>query len=248
MKALIIDDEKYNRENLKTLLARHCHGVQVAGEAENEVEARRKLLSEDFDVVFLDIVLPGKNGFELLASMGSYNFEVIFVTGYDQFAIQAFKFSAIDYLLKPIKEHELKVAVSKAAQCAQQKNEKQQIINLLNIINDTKKDEHKIGLHLADKIRLVSPGNIIRFESNNSYSYVYIQNEKPILLSTALYEFEALLKNYNFIKVNRSWLVNLQHVESICLKENMLQLSDGCSVPFSRTKKDEIKQALIKIK
>lgn len=247
MKAIIIEDEKKNIVHLKGLM-KHFPLVELVGEAGDAVEGIQLISQTQPDLLFLDIQLPGKSGFELLASLGEYQFEVIFITAYDQYGIQAIKFSALDYLLKPVKLEELYKAIQKATKRTNNKQTQEQIRNLLAVLEQDKRD-HRIALPLMKEIRFVNPEEIIRCEAANNYTHIYLESGEKLLVSKGLFEFAELLGDYHFIRCHQSHLVNRRFIKSI-LKEDTISellLTDGSTrIPVSRLKRDEVKEKLIK--
>jgi len=248
--AIIIDDEKNNIDNLHGLLRKHCPVVEVVATAMNADEGREIILQHNPDLVFLDIQMPGKNGFDLLQSLPQHHFEVIFVTAFDQYGIQAVKFSAIDYLLKPVNIEELKIAVEKVAEKSKRKKENLQLENLLELLQNRKqKNEHRLALRTAKETRFVNVEQIIRCESSNVYTSFYLTDGQKIMVSKPIYEYEELLKDYGFIRCHQSHLVNKTKVKS-WIKEDgsYLLLEDGSKIPVSRNKKDAVNEALLFLK
>jgi two-component system LytT family response regulator len=246
MRAIIIDDEVNNIENLRFLVEKYCPRIMVAGSAKNAAEARGCIAAEQPDLVFLDIQMPGENGFDLLKSLSSYSFELIFVTGYDKYGIQAIKFSAIDYLLKPIDHQELRLAVDRAEEKFIQKRQNLQLENLMNMIQQSQRlADHRIALPSAKETRFVKTSQIVRCEAENNYTVFYLENAEKILVSRPMFEYDELLAGYGFIRCHNSHLVNKAFVRS-WLKEDSgyLMMDDGAQIPISRLKKDIIKQAL----
>ncbi|TDE10303.1 LytR/AlgR family response regulator transcription factor [Dyadobacter psychrotolerans] len=246
MQALIVDDELNNIENLSFLLGKYCPETTVAAKARNAEEARKYIGELHPDLVFLDIQMPGENGFDLLKSLPSYSFELIFVTGYDKFGIQAIKFSAIDYLLKPIDYQELKLAVGRAEEKYLQKRQNVQLENLMKMVQQNQqRTDHRIALPSAKETRFVRTTQIIRCEAENNYTIFYLENSEKILVSRPMFEYDELLADYGFIRCHNSHLVNKTFVRS-WIKEDSgyLLMEDGVQVPISRLKKDFIKQAL----
>jgi two-component system LytT family response regulator len=248
MKAIIIEDEKANISKLKRLLATYCKQVNVVGEALNADDGICLIGLHQPDLVFLDIQMRDKTGFEMLAELGTYEFEVIFVTGYEQYGIQAIKFSALDYLVKPVKATELTKAVLKAESKSQKKQAQEQIVNLLNVLNGSQKKEHLIGLPLMKEIRYVNPEDVIRCESINNYTKFHLQSKESILVTKAIAEFEKLLSNYGFIRCHQSHLVNKKYIKSLFKEDNVseLLLNNDVLVPVSRLKREEVKEKITK--
>ncbi|MBO9563490.1 MAG: response regulator transcription factor [Niastella sp.] len=247
---VIIDDEQNNIDNLQYLLTRHCPQVKVVGTARNAVAGQTIIQQQQPALLFLDIQMPEKNGFELLQSLPGYQFEVIFITAFDQYGIQAVKFAAIDYLLKPINAEELKTAVQKVAEKNRQKKQNLQIENLLQLLqHQQQKEEHRIALPTAKETRFARPQDIIRCESTNNYTTFYFNNAEKLMVSRPIYEYEELLNNYGFIRCHQSHLVNKRYIKSWIKEDgNYLLLEDGTQIPVSRQKKDTIKEQLERLK
>lgn len=244
IRALIIDDEKNNIDNLKSLLQKHCPQVAVAATAMNADDGQTIILKHKPDLVFLDIQMPDKNGFDLLKSLPRYDFEIIFVTAYDKYGIQAVKFAAIDYLLKPVNVAELIHAVSKAIDKNKEKKQNRQLENLVRLLQQQKED-HRIALPSARETRFVFPYEIIHCKSYNSYTLFHFENGEQLMVSYPIFEYEALLKDYGFIRCHQSHLVNKKYVKSWVKEDgNYLVLSDGTQIPVSRQKKEGVKEAL----
>ena len=246
MRTIIVDDESNNIENLILLLGKYCPEITVAATAKNAEEARKCIGAFQPDLVFLDIQMPGENGFDLLKSLTSYSFELIFVTGFDKYGIQAIKFSAIDYLLKPIDYQELILAVSRAKEKYLLKRQNFQLENLMKMLQQNQqRADHRIALPSAKETRFVKTSQIIRCEAENNYTIFYLENTEKILVSRPMFEYDELLAEYGFIRCHNSHLVNKTFVRS-WIKEDSgyLLMDDGVQVPVSRLKKDLIKQAL----
>lgn len=244
MKAVIIDDEPNNVANLQHLLQQYCPAVQITGTAHNASAGRDLIHTVRPELVFLDIQMPGETGFEMLQKLPALDFELIFVTAYDQYGIQAIKFSAIDYLLKPIRIEELQMAVQKAAEKNRLKKQNLQLENLLSFLQQQQnKEEHRIALPTAKETRFVSPHQIIRCESSNNYTYFFLQTGEQILVSKPLFEYEPLLENYGFARTHQSHLVNKKYVRSFIKEDGgYLLLENGNHIPVSRQKKEMIKK------
>jgi two-component system LytT family response regulator len=246
MRAILIDDEKNNLDNLSRLLSQYCPDVQVEAVAMN-AEAGRELIGQLHpDIVFLDIQMPGKSGLDLLRELPRLDFEIIFVTAFDQYGIQAVKFAAVDYLLKPVNVPELQEAVRKAAIRSREKKKNGQMENLLQLLQRQPfKDEHRIALTTLKETRFLYTRQIVRCESDNNYSHFFLDNGEKLLVSKPIYEYEALLKDYGFIRCHQSHLVNKKFIKSWVREDGgFLLLDNGTIVPVSRTKKEAVLEAL----
>lgn len=246
IKAIIIDDEINNIDNLGLLLATCCPNIEIVATANNAETGRDVILKNQPAIVFLDIQMPGGNGFDMLRQIGSIDFEVIFVTAYDQYAIQAMKFSAVDYLLKPINTDDLQFAVDAAIKRHKQTLHNNQLENLIHLLKwQQNKEEHRIGLTTMKETRFVKTSEIIRCESSNNYSTFYLSDGEQLLVSKPIYEFDEMLKGYGFIRCHQSHLVNKNFVKS-WVKEygGYLLLYNGAEIPVSRNKKDSVKELL----
>lgn len=245
MKAIIVDDEPANVKNLTILLNKYCPQVEILGSANNNQDALSLFEADKPDLIFLDIQLDNDTGFNLLKLLPKKNFEVIFVTAYDNYGIQAIKFAALDYILKPIDIDELVSAVNKAEV---KLKEKQQTMQLDFLVNHIKRDQAvplKIALPQQKEIIYVLLTNIVRCEAEDTYTFFYLQNGEKILVSKVLKEYAELLGNNGFIRTHQSHLVNLTFIKS-WLKEDggMLLLETGEKIPVSRPHKDKVKHQL----
>lgn len=248
MKAVIIEDEKKNSQQLRSLLTKNCPDVFVVGEGYTADAGIDLIREKQPDIVFLDIQMPGKSGFDMLTELGNYPFEVIFVTGYDQYGIEAIKFSALDYLLKPVKPVELVQAVDKATRSSSRKHMENKILNLLDHLENTDKDDHQIALAFAKETRFVYVRDIVRCESHNSYTTFHMSNGESLMLSYSLYNYDMLLRPYHFIRCHQSHLVNRKFISSLKKEDSIpeLLLLNGSTVPVSRKNYDMVKKELLK--
>jgi two-component system LytT family response regulator len=246
--AVIIDDEQNNIENLEILLEQYCPQLRVVATALNATDGESIILEHDPDIVFLDIQMPDKNGFALLQSLQTHNFELIFVTAFDQYGIQAVKFSALDYLLKPIDVEELKTAVHKAIYRSSEKKQNKKLENLLQVLeHQQQKNLHRIALTSAKETRFIRTQDIIRCESSNNYTTFFLFGREKIMTSKPIFEYEEMLANYGFIRCHQSHLVNKKHIKSWVKEDGgFLLLDDNTQVPISRQKKEYVKAELEK--
>jgi len=250
IRAVIIDDEKNNIDNIVRLLKQHGLPVDVVGTATNADDGVNIIAATHPDLLFLDIQMPDKNGFEVLKALPHHQFDVVFVTAFDQYGIQAVKFSAIDYLLKPIDPEELKMSVSKVEAKLSKKKENLHLENLMEFIRDKDaKKEHKLALASTKEIRFVHTGDIVRCESSNAYTEFYLSDGKSIVVSKPIFEYEELLTGYDFIRCHQSHLVNKKFIKSLVKEDSgYLAMNDGTRIPISRNKKENVLKALHTIK
>jgi two-component system LytT family response regulator len=240
IKALIVDDELNNRENLESLLAEYCKEVEVIGMADSVDAAFTLIKAQKPDLVFLDIKMPEKDGFKLLESLDAIDFEVIIVTAYNQYAIQAIKFCAIDYLLKPIDVAELTKAVDHVSRRLHQKQENERLKELISHLNHRGLSS-KIGLASHHKVDFVEIARIVRCEADNNYTHVFLDPPEKKTISKTLKEFEDLLKEYEFIRVHQSHLINSAHIKSLQKSDGgYIRMTDDSIIPISRARKKEI--------
>jgi two-component system LytT family response regulator len=245
MKALIVDDESPNIENIRTLLQQYCPDVEVMGSAEDIGAAIKLIGTHQPDIVFLDIQIGEQTGFDLLRLLPAKNFEVIFITAYDKYGIEAIKFAALDYLLKPVLISDLVLAVNKAREKLMAKEKGKQLDFLLSHIKNNDQDAVKIALPQLHEIRYVLVKEIVRCEADNSYTFFYLINGDRIVVSRSLKEYADMLKPLGFVRTHQSHLVNTLSIMS-WLKEDggVLLLTSGDKVPVSKPNKDAVKRAL----
>ncbi|HYO23028.1 MAG TPA: LytTR family DNA-binding domain-containing protein [Flavisolibacter sp.] len=247
--AVIIDDEQNNIDNLFHLLASHCPEVAVIATATNVDEGIKVIRQYGPELVFLDIQMSDKTGFDLLKAFTHYNFEVIFITAYDQYGIQAIKFSAIDYLLKPVNTGELKEAVQKVFLKTREKKQNRQLENLLSLLQQNQqRQEHRIALPTSGETRFVKTEQIVRCESSNAYTTFYFSDGEKLLVSKPIFEYDELLNDYGFIRCHQSHLVNKRYIKSWKKEDGgYLLLYDLTQVPVSRQKKEQVLNAITKL-
>jgi two-component system LytT family response regulator len=237
LSALIVDDEKNGRENLAGLIRSHCQQIRIVAEAASVEQAIAAIQEHHPQLIFLDIEMPGGNGFQLLEHFKDFPFEVIFVTAFDNYAIRAIRFSASDYILKPINLNELKAAVDKVSERIRNRSENERIRQLY--LNTMHPANPKIGLPTGERVEFVEVKSIVRCQGESNYTHLYFADRKPILTAKSLIEFEELLSEYGFVRVHKTHVVNLNHVTSFTKNDGgVLFLSNGDSVAISRRRKD----------
>jgi two-component system LytT family response regulator len=247
IRTLIVDDERNGREILSALLEKFCLNVEVVGTADSGETAITLIEDLEPELVFLDINMPGISGFEMLERLSPINFEVIFVTAHDAYALKAFKFSAIDYVLKPIDLDDLLNAIIKVENKLLSKinDGASKYKELFNNMRNLQNPFDKLGLATRDGLVFVKVSEIVRLESDVNYTWFYIAGGEKILASKTLKEFEELLSEYNFYRVHKSHLVNLAHLNRYVKGEGgSVFMSDGSEVDVSRRNKDGLLKRL----
>lgn len=249
LKAIIVEDEKKSRETLQGLLKLYCKNVEVVENAEGVESGKKAIEKFNPDIVFLDIQMPDGSGFKLLEELDEINFEIIFTTAYDQFAIKAIKFSALDYLLKPIFPDDLVDAVKKVEEKRKVISTETNVDVLLENIHKPETESPKMVLSTSDQMQVVNISDIIRCESDNYYTFFYFKDGTRMLISKTLKENEELLREHNFIRPHKSHLVNVRFITGFNKKGGgHIILKDGMSIPVSRRKREMIMETLAQLK
>lgn len=247
IKALIVEDEQNNREYLGRLIGQHFPDIQLVGAARDVAEGLQRIRQHRPNLIFLDVEMPDGTGFDLLQQAPTENFSVIFVTAYDHYALEAIRFCAIDYLLKPLKVSDLKAAVQKVIRQLEQQQENQLLRQLLQNLQQPKPGDKRIALPTQEEIILVKVSDIIRCEGENNYTGFHLRGGRYILVSRTLREFEDLLEDYGFLRSHQSHLVNLAEVQSFVKTDGgYLLMQDGAKVNVSRHRKERVLAALTK--
>jgi two-component system, LytTR family, response regulator len=240
LKVIIIDDEPDCVRLLELQLNRHCPNVTVIGSTSNSEDGLIMLLKTPPDLLYLDIEMPHLNGFDLLEKVGDLTFQVVFTTAYDRYAVRAFKFSALDYLLKPIDPIELKATVEKAAQKMQVV---QQQLDLLKQQLLSTRRSSKIALPQLNGFIIADIEQIIYCESDSNYTRFHMKNNEQYLICRSLGEVENLLEGYTFFRPHKQFLVNTEEIKKVIRVDGtILELSNGIQVPVSRQKIESVKQ------
>ena len=241
IKAIIIDDERHSIETLKWKIEQFCDGVKVIAEFEQPKKGLDYLRNNKIDLLFLDIEMPMLNGFELLSQLKTIPFDVVFTTAYDEFGIKAIKFSALDYLLKPVQPQELQRAVEKHQNKPQPSISSEQLQVLFSSINNNSKTPIKIALATKEKIEFVLPEDILACESDSNYTMVFLVNGTKRLISRTLKDFEEMLSGHHFFRPHHSHLVNIKHIKEYVRTEGgYLLMSNDRMVPVSRSRKEAV--------
>jgi len=237
IQAVIVDDEDNSLEALTILLQKYCPDVQVIGTAQTVADAVELIDNLKPELVFLDIALPDGQGFEILEEVGFTAFEVIFTTAYDQYALKAFDFSALDYLLKPISAEKLQQAVERFEKIRKDENYGERVSVLKESLNNR---NERIILSSMDGFDVYKIADIVRCEANGSYTTFYIKSGHRVITSKTLNNFERLLADLSFVRVHSKHLINLDYVKKyISGRGGYIVFEDGSQVDVSERKKKE---------
>ncbi len=241
-RAIIVDDESKARTTLRNLLEQHCSSrVTVIGEADCVKKGLEVIDTLKPDLVFLDIQMPDGTGFDLLKQLPEINFKIIFASAYDKFAIQAFKFSALDYLLKPIEAENLIEACAKLDQTDRFK----ELNKKLQVLLSNKNSFEKIALPALDGIIFVKISEIVRCESDDNYTSVFLRNGEKIVVSRTLKEYDEMLTPFNFFRIHKSHLINLGYLKRYKKGEGgFVIMEDGAELEVSRRRKEDFMNAI----
>lgn len=243
VKAVIIDDIEQARLTLRKDLEDYAPQIELIGEADSVINGAKLLKNVKPDVLFLDIQMQDGSGFDLLDLLPEISFKIIFITASDAHAIKAFRYAAIDYLLKPVDPDELVAALNKVEKRLTNENDKYQLLN--ETLKNHQKPSERLALHSQDKIEIVQIRDIIRCESSVNYTEFFFTNQKKIVVSKTLKEFEDLLTDLNFYRVHQSHLVNTKCIrEYVKTEGGHLIMTDGSLVPVSTRRKTEVLKML----
>lgn len=237
IRTLIIDDEENNRERLIRMISDHFPGFSVIGEADGVESGKQAIDKLRPELVLLDIVMADGDAFDLLDQIDKIFFKIIFITAHEEYALKAFKFSALDYLLKPVLPENLKIAFDRAEDQLLT-DLKLQLSTLQSNLQSPK--NKTIVLRSSDKISLVDISEIIRCESDWNYTRFFTKEGKKYMVSSPLKEYEDILEDHGFFRIHKSHLVNISCIDSFDKRNSTLILKDETSLPVSRRKKNEL--------
>ncbi|MCB0508928.1 MAG: LytTR family DNA-binding domain-containing protein [Chitinophagales bacterium] len=242
IQALIVDDEKNNRITLHKLIEKFCPHVEIISECDS-VDCALSILNETtIDVIFLDVEMPIKNGFDLLAHFNyQCPFEVIFTTAYSQYAVKAFRFSALDYLLKPVDPEELVQAVHKLSNKLSSNSKHKQFEILEQKINNKSIEKKQLAISTLEGIYFTTLNEIIHIDADSSYTRIYLLSGEMIMSSKPLKYFEELLDDYDFVRVHQSHIINLKLIRRYVRGDGgQVIMTNGTEIEVSRRKKDDL--------
>lgn len=241
--AIIVDDMELARAALRQEVNNTLANVEILGEADGVVSGIKLVKESKPDIVFLDIEMQDGNGFDVLDILSDLNSKVIFVTASNEYAIKAFQYAAVDYILKPVDPDLLIKAVTKVIE--QRDTHKAQIDLVKSQLSDTKKASNKIALHTSEKIQIVNFDEIVRLEAMGNYTTFYLQGGDKILVTRTLKEFDQLLSPNGFLRVHQSHLINLDYVSAFIKTEGgYIAMKDKSHVPVSVRKKPKVVEIL----
>jgi two-component system, LytTR family, response regulator len=246
VKILIVDDEEPAGNILRLLIDKHIPGEKQLCYCSSPEEALKVLPTFRPTLIMLDIEMPNMNGFDFLNYAVNSNFDVIFTTAYDKYAIKAIRFSALDYLLKPIDVLELQNAINRhiiKQNTSGNGNQQELVENLIENLKQKNPDEFKLAVSVKEGVFLFEPKEIICLEGLNNYTRFSFIEQKPLVVAKTLKEYDEILSSYHFVRVHKSYLVNKDHIKRMD-NEGLLWLTNNISVPISRRKKEEVTRLL----
>jgi two-component system LytT family response regulator len=241
IKAILIDDELHSLETLKIEINRHVSNIKIIGTANSGEKGIELINSLKPDLVFLDIEMPWMNGFEMLQNLGKVDFNLIFVTAYDSYAIQAFKFSAMGYILKPVQKEDLIEAMERLEEKKSSGISDTHFKNLIENLSHRNAKFPKIALSTAESFEFVRVDNILRCEADKNYTNIFLKDNTRFFLAKTLKEMEAMLKNHGFIRTHQSHLINPIYIKRFIKSDGgYIIMEDGSQVAVARARKDRL--------
>jgi two-component system LytT family response regulator len=245
IKAVLVDDEEYAIVALKILLKENCSNVSVVGEAHSALEGIKEINNKKPDLVFLDVDMPNGSGFDLLEGLPERNFHVIFVTAYSSYAVKAFKFNAVDYIVKPVNMMELIEAVNKVENSNQLTSGKINHDVLMKYLKQTQLG--RVGIPTSDGVEFMEPDDIIHVDADGSYTKIFTK-KNTIMVSKYLKEIQLILDENLFFRTHNSYIINLHHIKKYNNKDGMILMTDGSSIILAKNKKAEFLKLISHIK
>ena len=243
--AIIIDDERRSRNALRQKLAMHCADVQIINECESGGEGIKSIEEKKPDIVFLDVEMPRLNGFAMLQQLHNRNFSMIFVTAYDHYAIQAIKYSALDYLVKPIEVTELQKAIERVKEKQQHTKPDKRLDVLLDNLEQKKHERFRIAVPTAAGLEFLRVEHIIYLEAHDNYTHIFIDDKRKYIVSRTLKDFEEMLPADTFLRIHNSHIINKNFAEKYIRGDGgQVVLSNGAVLDIAKRKKSEFLKAI----
>ncbi|MCK9424172.1 MAG: LytTR family DNA-binding domain-containing protein [Bacteroidales bacterium] len=238
LKTLIVDDEKDAVSFIGSIIHEYCPRLEIIGTASSAAEGSRIIIEKQPDLVFLDVEMPHGSGFDMLATFPEKSFDVIFITAFNHYAIKAIKFSAVDYILKPININEFIEAVNKVINKRSSLSERNRNYHAL-IENIRSTFPSKLAIPTSDGMEYLNTKEIIRIEADRSYCWFFLTDKRKLLVSRNLKEYQELLNERNFFRTHNSHLINLEFVKRYIRHEgSSIEMTDGSFIPLSRFRRD----------
>lgn len=246
LKAILIDDEQHCINRLEGLLRKNAPDIEIVARCKTIEGAKSEISLQSPDILFLDVQLGRDTGFDLLSQINYVDIEVIFTTSYDKYALKAIKFSALDYLLKPIDRSDLSHAIQKLKRYRNLRDTSKKIEVLLSNIKENNTSSERIAIPTLEGYTMVDTRDIIRFQSDANYSHIHLKSNNKITASKTIKYFEEILAHRNFFRVHKSHLVNLSYVETYVKgKGGYITLNDGTKIEVAVRRKEELIKKLI---
>ncbi len=245
MRVIIIDDEERARQSLVDLLRISNNDIEVIAEADSVRAGIEAIHDQNPELLLLDINMPDGTGFDLLKQLDNIDFQIIFITAYEEYAVRAFEFSAIDYLLKPVDPLKLTDAIEKAKQAVEQRNLGLKLNALFANLDSPHSGHKKLVLKTAENIYIISTSDIIRCESDCGYTQFFLPDGKKILVSRNLKDYEEMLNGFGFFRIHQSHLINLKYIDHYSkLDGGAVVMKDKTTIPVARRKKEDFLKLL----
>ena len=248
IRAVIIEDEEFSQKLLKNLLERYCPDIEIIGIAGSVKEAIDVLSENKPDLLFLDVRLGDGNGFDVLKHFDYSEVPVIFTTAYDEYALKAFRFSAVDYLLKPIDIDELREAVKKVTSMRYMEDMQLKLEHLMFNIGQQAMDNPVITLSTSTSFEFIPVSEVLRCEAQGAYSFVFTKGGHKVMVSKVIKEFEGLLKDFGFYRVHQSHLINLSEIRAYDKQNAAIVLKNGTALPVAKSRKEGLFDAISSLK
>lgn len=245
MKVIIIDDETRTRKSIADILKFSQQDLELVAEAEDVATGVSAIVEHKPDLILLDINMPDGSGFDLLKKLNDIQFKIIFITAYEEFAVKAFEFSAIDYILKPVYPKKLIDAIEKAHQLVEQESINLKLSALFANLENSVSENKKLVLKTAENIYIVNTNDIIRCESDGGYTQFYLIDGKKILVSRNLKDYEGMLDGFGFYRIHQSHMINLKYIDHYSKTEGgFVVMKDNSILPVARRKKESFLKLL----